>query len=254
LWHLLSLDAPTVAALWFALAARSSHLQLHACDVAALALGTWMLYVLDRMLDARLGANEQKEERHRFHGEHWIGFLWVMACAAPLLILLLMHMEPRLLRAYLLLGLGLAGYLAVVHTGLFARAVPKELAVGAIFAAAIFMPECVAGGRAVILQALSFGALCWINCVLIYQREHCNLHAAHGSTRFVVRHARLLLGMVMMAGIYICITSRMAGASVVLSAVAMLLLHHASGRMGRLPFRVAADAALLTPVVFLFLR
>jgi len=246
-----------VAALWFVLAARSAHLQLHACDVAALALGTWMLYVLDRMLDARLGARDEQEERHLFHGANRSGFLWVMACALPLLIVMLIPMETPLLHAYLLLGLALGAYLAVIHMHLFGRGVPKELAVGVIFAATIFMPEWVAGRRGVALPALCFGMLCWMNCVLIYIREHDGqwehsmLEGGHWSTRFAVRHMRLMLWMLVGAGLCVCFAAGGMGASVVLSAAAMLLLHAASARMGRLPFRVAADAALLTPVLFL---
>ena len=51
-----------------------------------------------------------------------------------------------------------------------------------------------------------------------------------------------------MAGAHAVVVGR---SDIVGKPAAMLLLHAASARMGRLPFRVAADAALLTPVLFL---
>lgn len=255
LWHLLSLDAPTVAALWFTLAARTAHLPFHAEDIAALALGTWMLYAIDRMLDARHSEIHLQEERHRFHGVNQIFFLGAMACATPILLAFLAHMEPRLLHAYLLLGSVLAAYFALIHTGTFAQQIPKELAVGVIFVAAIFMPEFLADTH-VLLPALCFGTLCWLNCTLIYQREHSNLSDAHGSTRFAIRHTLFLLAALAAASVVLLFSGeafRALGLSVLGSVFALAILRLRQHRMGRLPFRIAADAALLTPLVF-FLR
>jgi hypothetical protein len=260
LWHLLSLDAPTVAVLWFLLAARCAHLHLHAADAAALGLGTWMFYAIDRMLDARLGAMHQQEERHRFHGSNQSTFLVALVCAVPVLLTLLAHMEPQLLHAYLELGVMLTGYFAAVHTRVLARQIPKELAVGVLFAAAIFMPEMLAGAvRTSLLTAVCFGGLCWLNCTAIYkrehgEREHADMRDAHRSTRFAVRHATLLLTAIAVAGVILSFSGGMAHAlaySVALSTLAMAALQRAQQRMGRLSYRIAADAALLTPVLFL---
>ncbi|HXB61671.1 MAG TPA: hypothetical protein VNU94_02320 [Acidobacteriaceae bacterium] len=264
LWHLLSLDAPTVALLWFLLAARAAHIALHITDAAALALGTWMLYAIDRMLDAHFGALHLQEERHRFHGANQGVFLVTLACAVPALLTLLAHMEPRLLHAYLLLGTALAGYFMAIHTRVLAQYIPKELAVGVIFAAAIFMPELLTGfmpefmagtARAVLPQALCFGALCWLNCTLIYQREHANPRDAHWSTRFAIRNTSFLLAVLATAGLILFITgsAQLPGAAIAMSAAALLALHRLRSRMGKLPFRIAADAALLSPIL-LFLR
>jgi len=120
-----------VAALWFALAARSAHLPVRAVDAAALALGTWMLYAADRLLDAR-GAAELQEERHRFHGGNFFYFFGVMVLAVPVLVFLLTRMEMPLLRGYLVLELMVAVYFAVIHTRAGVHRVPKELVVGAV--------------------------------------------------------------------------------------------------------------------------
>ena len=214
-----------------------------------------MLYAVDRMLDARLGAMHLQEERHRFHGVNRSFFVFALACAVPVLIALLTHMETPLLHAYLLLGVALAGYFALIHTPAFAHRIPKEFAVGVIFIAAIFMPELLAGElHALWPVALCFGGLCWLNCILIYQREHATLLEAHWSTRFAIQHASLLLASLGAAGVLLFFSGEATHAlslSVTLSALGMMALHRMQGRMGRLNLRIAADAALLTPLIFL---
>ncbi len=257
LWHLLSLDAPTVATAWFVLAARAAHLHLHRSDAAALFLATWMFYALDRLLDARHG-EPHPEERHRFHGDHAMAFFIALLCVAPVLLLLLGHMEPTLHRSWLLLGLGAAGYYAWVHShshSLESR-LPKELTVGIGFALVVFLPEAL--NRAlypVLPHALCFGALCWLNCTLIYEREHHSLDDAHWSTRLAIRYASLLQAMVMLCGVVLCFTgdaSRTLSASIALSAAIMMALRRSRHRIPRLSYRIAADAALLSPLLFLF--
>ena len=54
LWHLLSLDAPTVAVLWTWFIAASVHIALPLTSLLAMGLVVWMLYAADRLLDARL--------------------------------------------------------------------------------------------------------------------------------------------------------------------------------------------------------
>jgi hypothetical protein len=254
LWHLLSLDAPTVAALWFALALKTEHLQVRAGDAAALAVGTWLLYAADRLLDAR-GPAQLQEERHRFHGANVFVFLGAMVCAVPGLLFLLTRMEMPLLRGYLLLGLVVAAYFAVIHTRAGMHGLPKELVVGVVFAAAVWMPAIVLGeARGVVAEMVCFGALCWVNCAIISGREHTALREAHWSTRLAVRHASLLLGLVAAAGLILFFMGtefHAVCASVVLSAALLAGLHGVRERVGRLAFRVAADAALLTPVIFL---
>ena len=53
LWHLLSLDAPTVAALWTYFIARANHVQLSYAVPAAMFLAVWLIYAADRLLDTR---------------------------------------------------------------------------------------------------------------------------------------------------------------------------------------------------------
>ena len=80
LWHLLSLDAPTIAALWTWFIARVNYIHLPTSSILAMAVAVWMLYAADRLMDARLmdihlvqlqvNPAEDLEARHYFHHNH----------------------------------------------------------------------------------------------------------------------------------------------------------------------------------------
>jgi hypothetical protein len=53
LWHLMSLDAPTVAVIWSLSFAWAAGVHLPRWIPVLLALGTWAVYVGDRLLDTR---------------------------------------------------------------------------------------------------------------------------------------------------------------------------------------------------------
>jgi hypothetical protein len=253
LWHLLSLDAPTVAILWFLLAARTAHLHLCVADSAALFLGTWMMYVIDRLLDAH-GGEPCPEERHRFHGAHGRAFVIALLCATPVQVCLLTKADAALLHSWLVLAAGIAGYYTLIHSRKFKTPLPKELAVAVAFSAAIFMPELLAPSP-LLPHAIYFCALCWVNSTAIYEREHDTLQAAHWSTRLVLHYTPALQVLVLAASIALCFLHRAPRAlalSMALSAVILIALRSSRHRMGRLRYRVAADAALLTPLLFLF--
>ncbi len=52
LWHLASLDAPTVAVVWTLAFAWAAGVHLDRWVLVLLASGTWTVYVGDRLLDA----------------------------------------------------------------------------------------------------------------------------------------------------------------------------------------------------------
>ena len=54
MWHLLSLDAPTVAAVWVVFVGRSVGVRLPWVEPAAMFVAVWMIYAADRLLDARV--------------------------------------------------------------------------------------------------------------------------------------------------------------------------------------------------------
>ena len=182
LWHLLSLDAPSVAALWTWYVARISGISLPAGSLLALFLAVWILYAADRLLDTRALSRPMPwehrgtlEARHLFHHRNARLFLSCMAAAALLLLWLVPRMDPATLRLYGLEGAVLVLWFLILHATRSAHRLPKECAVGLFFAAAIFIPTVA---RAPQLQprllpgAILFAVLCGLNCLYIYRWEH----------------------------------------------------------------------------------
>jgi hypothetical protein len=229
-WHLLSLDAPTVATLWTWFIARANHIHLPASSLFAMAIAVWMLYAADRLMDARLMDArlmdarpldapyphvEDLEARHLFHHFHRLAFLAGILIASALLATLLPRLEAAALHLYLILGALLTGYFILIHaavpvpihvaptgTSRTPHRLPKEIAVGIFFSAATFIPTVARRPDlrlTLLAPALLFSALCSLNCLFIYAWEHPNtahpdtIHPnAHPATRLALRHLQSL--------------------------------------------------------------
>jgi len=272
MWHLLSLDAPTVAALWTWFVARCCGLVLPWSAAAAMFLAVWMLYATDRLLDARLldtrtaAALPELEERHRFHHRHKKAFLAGTACASVMLAALLPRIDPAALRLYALLASLLFAYFFLIHiypsnhSSVGSHRLPKELAVGVFFPAAVFIPTVArAPGLRLTLvpAALLFAAVCTLNCLYLYAWEHPgSRESAHWTTRFATRHLRELSGMTaLLCCVVFAFETRGVGLLVVasgVSALLLLLLHLQRDRFAAIHLRAAADMALLTPLLLIF--
>lgn len=272
LWHLLSLDAPTVALLWTWFIARASHTALPPAAIAAMALAVWILYAADRLLDTRRlnprnphALSDELEPRHLFHHAHRRVFLAGIACAAVGLGTLLPQLDTRAIRLYIVEGALLVAWFLILHATRSAHRLPKEIAVGLFFSAAVFIPTVarVPTLRPALLPvAILFAALCSLNCLFIYAWEHEGARPGarppHATTRLALAHLPAL-------AILIAITSAAAGltphspkpilAACALSAAALLVLDRNRHHLGRTNLRAAADIALLTPLLVLpFLR
>jgi hypothetical protein len=273
LWHLLSLDAPTVAALWTIFFARSLRVPLPWMIPLVLAAGVWVLYVLDRILDTMrataspLQANTLRE-RHYFHARHRKALLLGVAIVLPAALWAGAHYSLfRVQRDMLLLGCFVSAYVIVVHgVGVQAqRRLPKELAVGGIFAAATAIPTAARLTTSLVpalTSTLLFAALCWLNCVSIHrwesrgQPENTLLHE-HGSTRWAGRHLTFLATLLALTAFALLLPAALAAIHAIalacgLSALLLLALELTHRRFSALTLRIAADAALLTPLLFLF--
>jgi hypothetical protein len=257
-WHLLSLDAPTVAALWAWFFARAMHLRLPFFAPLLLALGTWLLYVADRILDG-LREGELLRERHHFHARHRTAFLLTAAVLAVLLAWsVLTRMGPEAVRDNSWIGIFALVYLFAVHRS--ALALPKELAVAILFAAAVAVPawsRLGAGdglGKEQLAPAVvCFAGLCWINCVGIEKWE------AGGLMNFITRwaglHLRRIVTMIALFSLTAALMAPSRGLMTVylaalLSSGLLFMLDTRSSHLSPLHLRIAADAALLTPLAF----
>ena len=263
LWHLLSLDAPTVATLWTWFVARTVHLHLPATGLAAMFLAVWMLYAADRLLDARqLFADPlhtaNLEARHLFHHRHATPFLAGILVASVAVAALLRDLPLEALRLYAILGSLVFGWFLLIH----ARAatthhrLPKELAVGIAFPAAVFIPTVARHPdlRLTLLpHALLFAAVCSLNCLSIYAWEHPASSEAHWTTRYATRHLTTLAATTTLAGLVLTLITRQPlAAAATLTAAILLTLHLNHRHLSPLTARAAADLALLTPILFLW--
>jgi hypothetical protein len=274
-WHLLSLDAPTVAALWSWFFARAMHLRLPLVQALLLALGTWLLYVADRILDGlRQRQGQQLRERHHFHARHRMAFL----CAASLLVVLfawsvLTRMRPEAIRDDLWIGVFALLYLFAVHrrtngARISVPRLPKELAVAILFAAATAVPAWsrlgASGGAGLRKEQLApavvfFAVLCWINCVGIEKWEAGGPSPASGNphitTRWASLHLRPIVTMIALFSLAAALLAPSRGLMAVylatlLSSGLLFILDARSAHFPPLHLRIAADAALLTPLAF----
>jgi hypothetical protein len=284
-WHLLSLDAPTVAALWTWFIARACHIMLPLAAPLAMALAVWMLYAADRLLDARnldapnAGPVNELEARHLFHHRHRCGFLVGIALAAVSLAALVPRLNAAAMRLYLVEGVLLVAWFLVLHATRSAHRLPKEIAVGLFFSAAVFIPtvarepfaNALSLRLAMLPSAVLFAALCSLNCLFIYAWEHTGpSHATaqpppasarppHASTRLALDHLPSLAAVIALAGAALALfnaaSPRLIPAACALAAMLLLALDRQRRRLSRTDLRAAADLALLTPLLLLrFLR
>jgi len=258
LWHLLSLDAPTVAALWTWFIARVCHIHLPLVALFAMAIAVWMLYVADRLLDVRGSDHGALEVRHYFHHRHRVAFLTGIAAASVLLAILLPRLPSEAIRLYLILGGLVFGYFIVIHATKSASRLPKEIAVGICFAAAVFIPTISRAPTLrplLLLPALLFAALCSLNCLFIYVWEHPTpgVQPPHPITNFALRYLIALTMTIIVVGttaaIFDASVPRFLYAATAISGASLLGLHLRRHQHRTLTLRTAADLALLTPAL-----
>ena len=295
LWHLLSLDAPTVAALWTLFIAHSARIPLPWQAPAAMFAAVWMIYAADRLLDARLldaynSANilgaphlafemwvstdlnhrdthhkPNLEPRHRFHHHHRSRFLAIITLSALALIYLLYRIDPRALHLYALLATLLAAWMLLIHIrplpNDLTQRLPKELAVGLFFPAAVFIPTITRAPwlRPTLLPAAAlFACVCTLNCLYLYAWEHPTpTPHAHLTTRWATAHLApiatltLILSATTAALTHHTPTTALPALACTLSSAALLLLHALRHRLSPLHLRATADLVLLTPLLLL---
>ena len=268
-WHLLSLDAPTVAVVWTLSFAAALHVNLPVLGPMMLALATWLIYVADRLLDAAGPAQTGSlQTRHHFHHRYRTVFFIVAAGILPLLAwLVISRLEPAPLREDLVLAGCSLVYLLCIHfpLGVAARThirLPKELIVGIIFAAACGIPTWSRDPMArplLFLPLCLFACLCWINCVAIEYWESSVESSVklHRSTLWLGRHFKVVTGSLAgLAAATLLVSMPAHNAALVAlllsvsaSSSGLAWLHHRRRTIDPLRLRAAADAVLLAPAI-----
>ncbi|MEO8127476.1 MAG: hypothetical protein ABJF23_25775 [Bryobacteraceae bacterium] len=255
LWaNLLSLDAPIVAILWQQLFSRSLNVPTTAAAAVTLAAAVWLIYASDRVLDA--AREPGHSARHRFYRRHWRSVVPALLVALLLAgwLALTGIRKPVFYNGLAMLAL-VALYFAAVHLApQFIRSFwPKEMVVALIFSVGTCIPVWTFAPYALWAAPLAlFAALCWINCAAIAYWE---TDALHPSTRWIGAHLGPI-SLVLAAAATILALSTPAPASRLylseaLSAIAFMLLARFSSELSHDGLRVAADAVLCTPLLFL---
>jgi hypothetical protein len=256
-WHLLSLDAPTVAMLWAWGFAHAARVPLSAAATAVLGLGAWMIYVADRLLDALAGGLcENLRERHFFHARHRRAFLVAAGGASiALLTLIAVGMSAAARREDAAIFAVFLLYFLVVHLPGIRIRFPREVVVGIVFAAACVVPAWSQPGSSHPELAATtglFAALCWLNCAAIHVWEHDGPSSLIPAGALCV--ATAATGLAIFSGQSGALRLEVAALASALLLFALDRDHRRSLRgpnpPSTLAVRVLADAALLTPLLF----
>ncbi|MGH7935257.1 MAG: hypothetical protein ACREQN_19105 [Candidatus Binataceae bacterium] len=271
LWpNLLSLDAVLVAVVWEVLFAKCLRVPVDAVSVAVLGLCVWLVYVADRVFDGLGdGAAPDQSARHRFYRRNRARMVpWFALVLMVTAWLSFRRLNPAILRNGFWLAAAVTLYFAMVHLapGKFQTHWPKELTVAALFAWGVSIPTWAAlePHRAQLFIA-PFGlliAIFWINATGIECWERAHQRAARrtmkpGITRILALYlgpAAMLIGSVTAYMLLRGSTPpsvKPMYAAIGLSAFALAALESRSDRIGANQLRVLADAALLTPILFL---
>ena len=267
LWHLTSLDAPTVAVVWTLAFAWAAHLTIPAWLVLVVGLSAWAFYISDRLMDARR-ARTPLRLRHHFHWKHRLVFLpLALAAGLAAVVLVLCNMPPRAEARDSLLAAAAFAYFTGVHSDFRRRLLPKELLVALVFTAACATPALSrASHPAEILPMLAiYTALAWLNCHAIetWENETCE----HEDARTLAprgmrsRIANRAIGLALL-GLLAALISGLFGqphVALVLTAAALsagLLgqMDRSRRRFSATALRAGADLALLTPLALLAMR
>jgi len=281
LWHLASLDAPTVAVVWALAFAWAARVTLPAWTPILLALVAWPVYIADRLLDVRAAFRDAEAQplrlRHFFHWQHrrlFIPFAAISACAAACIIVVCMPVAARE-RNSVLVAAGLA-YFSSVHAGrvfprflsrLLRPLLTKETLVAVIFTAACALPTLSRAASGSSMRSGSplwflapavgyFAIVAWLNCRSIERweaEEVCSFGNDSKRSGMFLQAMGVGLAGILLAG---ALSSNHRIALLVGSGAAaaflLALLDRVRGRLTPLALRAAADLVLLTPLPFLF--
>jgi hypothetical protein len=268
LWHLASVDAPTVAIAWAFAFAWIWDVHLPASMPVAIALAVWAVYVIDRLLDARTGLRsaglDRLRERHFFHWHHrrTLGILALVAASAATWIVLELvplaacEHSSTIVAASLIAAASLAYFIGVHGGWRKSRFFSKEFFVGVLFTAGCALPgwsqTSPAQERVSAVQLLTivyFARLAWLNCRAISCWEAGYAETAARSVRslgFPFAALGALLAVMLYkfeprsAALLLCGTA---------SAVLLAMLDHHRHKLSSLALRTAADFVLLTPLL-----
>ena len=263
-WNVLSLDAPMVAVAWLAMFARAARVDLAGVNFVVLGAIVWCIYASDRLLDGwKITDRGELRQRHLFCAERRRAFVALVGtCGIATLLLIAERLSLREMVAGAALAAVVGGYLASIHADAagIARKIPKEIAVGVVFACGTTLP--LWSRRAVgvmgwghVLGWGCFALLCCLNTLSIECWEGGTSDGFRMTSEALSWMAGGLAAGTLAAT---AVSAALGGAWVEPLAVAsgaafLLVVHVARSKFSAEALRVLADAALLVPPVAVLL-
>jgi hypothetical protein len=265
----LSLDAPVVSVVWLALLApRAPHgLVWLWPQFVVLGSSVWLAYAADRWIEGwRLPTHVVRTQRHIFY-QRWrwpVSAAWLLTLSCSIGIAVTALPKAEIVGGMALTACVIA-YL-VSHQFLHRDRrwrVPKEICIACLLTAgtAVSLLGVVKLG-VIAVPLFLLASICFANCVLISSWER-DIDRAHGQSSLALqRHVSGLIPwtpwVLMIAAA--CLTMRTTGvtqaaaACVGASALLLAVIDRSVSRIGWASAHVLADAALLTPIVWLVWR
>ncbi|KAB2637922.1 MAG: hypothetical protein DVB25_09000 [Verrucomicrobia bacterium] len=267
--NLLSLDAPLVAVVWLCLFAKTWGVSYNpAHGYVLLALGVWVLYVADRLLDYTLHGDAPRcKSRHHFHRKHWRKFVWGALAAASVVMVIVLMRSPMAMFSYLLVeGVLVAVFFAIAaFTSSATEEVPyaKNIVAGAAFAFGTALVAHVylydRGIRDLLLsrEFHAFAVLCILNISAIDLWEHASRHSDPEVQATDELSLTLPLTLLAGASLFFAVQAQPHGSRpffyAVLTGAALLhVVNRMRARFSLEALRVLADLALVVPALVFF--
>lgn len=264
--NLLSLDAPLVAVAWLYMFAKTWRVEyLPWVAYISLGLSVWLIYVVDRLLDASLrgGTSERLEARHDYHRKHQRVFRALAAIAGVVVLVLVVKALPVTVYGYATIaGILVAGFFAL---SVFPTGGPHDLP----YSKNILGGISFAYGTAMLAHAytgfdkqdlvkspelICFAVLCILNISAIDLWEH-----AHRSSDPEIKASdelALTLPLTLLGGASLVfalrdpdLTTRPFFYAILTGAALLQILNRTRSRYSMEALRVLADVALLVPLV-----
>ncbi len=265
--HLLSLDAILVGWVWQSIFSEISGHQGTYSERLILGGAIGLAYVADRLIDClTIDTNQPSTERHKLYRKHWKVFLipWAL-----LFTFMVTHAYQVLDPAVFVSGVGLVVlinlyYLLVrlARSYLFLGAA-KEILTATIFTVGVSFFSLHGKGvesMSLITPQIAFGLLCFINLLMISQRD--KLYAISQNEKTLPHHTShirtitaLLFAICTGLGLYFFVTSKLGFAipyTIALVGTLTFLILSRNHKVGTA--RYWADVPLILPVVWLVLK
>ncbi|MFT4175120.1 MAG: hypothetical protein QM627_00555 [Luteolibacter sp.] len=265
--NLLSLDAPLVAMAWLYIFSKTWgiwRLGYHpTLTYITLALVVWIIYVLDRLLDALMHNEEsvRVQARHEFHLRHKKKFLMGVGVAAVLALGFGIFSMPMMIYSYL--GVGVLFVIGFFALSLFSNqpsgeiSYAKNILAGFAFAYGTAMVAHVHSGFGFFellrsKELMCFAALCILNILAIDLWEHSSRSrdleiTARDELRLTIPLTLLGALSLVFALLDHEFTTRPFYYATLTGAALLQVLNRTRSRFSQEALRVLADVAILVP-------